>query len=144
MKERTLAILKPDCVQKGLVGKVIDHLLNKGFDIIGMKMVHLTKQTAGEFYAVHKGRPFYDELVDFMTESPVVVMALEKENAVAGLREVIGATDPAEAAEGTVRRLYADSKGRNIIHASDSPENAKIELGFFFSNKELIENGYIG
>ncbi|MHB2149596.1 nucleoside-diphosphate kinase [Calditrichota bacterium LG25] len=144
MKERTLAILKPDCVQKGLVGKVIDHLLNKGFDIIGMKMVHLTKQTAGEFYAVHKGRPFYDELVDFMTESPVVVMALEKENAVAGLREVIGATDPAEAAEGTVRRLYAESKGRNIIHASDSPENAKIELGFFFSNKELIENGYIG
>ncbi|APF20211.1 nucleoside-diphosphate kinase [Caldithrix abyssi] len=144
MKERTLAILKPDCVQKGLIGKVIDHLLNKGFDIIGMKMVHLTKQTAGEFYAVHKGRPFYDELVDFMTESPVVVMALEKENAVAGLREVIGATDPAEAAEGTVRRLYAESKGRNIIHASDSPENAKIELGFFFSNKELIENGYIG
>ncbi len=144
MTERTLAILKPDCVQKKLIGKVIDHLLDKGFEIIGMKMVHLTKQTAGEFYAVHKGRPFYDELVDFMTESPVVVLALQKENAVAGLREVIGATDPAEAAEGTVRRLYAESKGRNIIHASDSPENAKIELGFFFANKELIENGYLG
>jgi len=142
--ERTLAILKPDCVQKKLIGKVIDHLLDKGFEIIGMKMVHLTKQTAGEFYAVHKGRPFYDELVDFMTESPVVVLALQKENAVAGLREVIGATDPAEAAEGTVRRLYAESKGRNIIHASDSPENAKIELSFFFANKELIENGYLG
>lgn len=144
MTERTLAILKPDCVQKKLIGKVIDHLLDKGFEIIGMKMVHLTKQTAGEFYAVHKGRPFYDELVDFMTESPVVVLALQKENAVAGLREVIGATDPAEAAEGTVRRLYAESKGRNIIHASDSPENAKIELSFFFANKELIENGYLG
>ncbi len=142
MKQRTLAILKPDCVQKKLIGKVLDHLLNKGFEIIGMKMVHLTKQTAGEFYAVHKGRPFYAELVEFMTESPVVVLALEKENAVADLREVIGATDPAEAAEGTVRRLYAESKGRNIIHASDSVENAKIELGFFFANKELIENGY--
>ncbi len=142
MKQRTLAILKPDCVQKKLIGKVLDHLLNKGFEIIGMKMVHLTKQTAGEFYAVHKGRPFYAELVEFMTESPVVVLALEKENAVADLREVIGATDPAEAAEGTVRRLYAESKGRNIIHASDSVENAKIELSFFFANKELIENGY--
>lgn len=143
MKERTLAILKPDCVQKKLIGKVIDHLLNKGFEIIGLKMVHLTKQTAGEFYAVHKGRPFYAELVDFMTESPVIVLALEKENAVADLRQVIGATDPAEAAEGTVRRLYAESKGRNIIHASDSVENAGIELAFFFSNKEIIENGYI-
>ncbi len=109
-----------------------------------MKIVHLNKETAGAFYAVHKGRPFYDELVEFMIESPVVVMALQKENAVADLREVIGATDPAEAAEGTVRRLYAESKGRNIIHASDSPENAKIEIGFFFSKKELIENGYPG
>ncbi len=142
MKQRTLAILKPDCVQKGLIGKVIDHLLNKGFEIVGMKMVHLTQQTAGEFYAVHKGKPFYADLVSFMTESPVVVLALQKENAVADLREVIGNTDPAEAAEGTVRRLYAESKGRNIIHASDSVENAKIELSFFFSNKELIENGF--
>ena len=142
MKQRTLAILKPDCVQKGLIGKVIDHLLNKGFEIVGMKMVHLTQQTAGEFYAVHKVKPFYADLVSFITESPVVVLALQKENAVADLREVIGNTDPAEAAEGTVRRLYAESKGRNIIHASDSVENAKIELSFFFSNKELIENGF--
>ncbi|NOX90137.1 MAG: nucleoside-diphosphate kinase [Calditrichaeota bacterium] len=142
MKERTLAILKPDCVQKRLTGKVIDHLLNKDFEIVCMKMTHLTPQTAGEFYAVHKGRPFYEELVKFMTESPVIVLALQKENAVANLREVIGNTDPAEAAEGTIRKLYAESKGRNIIHASDSPENARIEISFFFSNKELIENGY--
>lgn len=142
MRELTLAILKPDCMQKKLAGKVINHLLDKGFDIVGMKMVHLNEKTAGEFYAVHKGRPFYDELVKFMTESAVVVLALQKENAVADLRQVIGATDPAEAAEGTIRRLYAESKGRNIIHASDSPENAKIELSFFFSNRELIENGF--
>lgn len=143
MKQRTLAIIKPDCMQKKLEGKVINHLLEKGFEIVGMKMVRLTKQTAGEFYAVHKGRPFYDELVEFMTESPVIVLALQKENAVADLREVIGATDPAEAAEGTIRKLYAESKGRNTIHASDSPENAKVELGFFFSEKELIENGLL-
>lgn len=140
MKERTLAILKPDCVQKNLVGKVISHLLKAGFSIVGMKMVKLTKQTAGEFYAVHKGRPFYDELVEFMTESRVVPLVLEKENAVSELRKVIGATDPAEAEPETIRKLHAESKGRNIIHASDSPENAKIETAFFFSQKELIEN----
>lgn len=140
MKERTLAILKPDCVQKNLIGKVISVLLNAGFSIIGMKMLKLNKQTAGEFYAVHKGRPFYEELVEFMTENRVVVLALERDNAVSELRTVIGATDPAEAEEGTVRKLFAESKGRNIIHASDSTENAKIELGFFFSERELIEN----
>jgi len=140
VKQRTLAILKPDCVQKNLIGKVISVLLKAGFEIVGMKMVHLNKKTAGEFYAVHKGRPFYDELVEFMTESRVVALALEKENAVNDLRKVIGATDPAEAEEGTVRKLYAESKGRNIIHASDSLDNAKIELGFFFSERELIEN----
>ena len=140
MKERTLAILKPDCVQRKLIGKVISVLLKAEFDIVGMKMLKLNKQTAGEFYAVHKGRPFYDELVAFMTENRVVVLALERENAVAELRKVIGATDPAEAEEGTVRKLFAESKGRNIIHASDSAENAKIELGFFFSERELIEN----
>lgn len=140
MKDRTLAILKPDCVRQNLIGKVISHLLKAGFSIVGMKMVKLTKETAGEFYAVHKGRPFYDELVEFMTESRVVPMVLEKENAVSDLRKVIGATDPAEAEEGTVRKLYAESKGRNIIHASDSPENAQIEMNFFFSQKELIEN----
>ena len=140
MKDRTLAILKPDCVQQNLIGDVLSHLLKAGFSIVGMKMVKLTKETAGEFYAVHKGKPFYDELVDFMTESRVVPLVLEKDNAVSELRTVIGATDPAEAAEGTVRKLFAESKGRNIIHASDSPENAEIEMSFFFSQKEIIEN----
>ncbi len=140
MKERTLAILKPDCIRKNLQGKVINHLLKEGFNIIGMKMVKLTKETAGEFYTVHKERPFYADLVNFMTESRVIPMALERENAVAELRKVIGATDPAEAEEGTIRKLYADSKEQNIIHASDSLENAGIELNFFFSIRELIEN----
>lgn len=140
MKDRTLAILKPDCVRKKYIGKVISRLLSEGFDIIGMKMVKLTKEAAGEFYTVHKERPFYAELVDFMTENRVVPIALERENAVEYLRNVIGATDPAEAEDGTIRKMYADSKGQNIIHASDSAENAKIELGFFFSVKELVEN----
>ena len=140
MKERTLAILKPDCVQKKMIGKVIDHLLQAGFEIIAMKMVKLTRDTAGEFYAVHKERPFYNNLLDFMTESAVVPMVLENANAVAELRKTIGATDPAEAEEGTVRRLYAENKQNNIIHASDSKENALLETSFFFSSKELIEN----
>ena len=140
MKTQTLTILKPDCVQKQLIGKVIDHLLNAGFKIVAMKMVHLTRQTAGEFYAVHKERPFYPDLLDFMTESEVVPMILEKENAIADLRSTIGATDPAEAEDGTVRRLYAESKQNNIIHASDSEENAKMEISFFFSQKEIIDN----
>lgn len=138
--DRTLAILKPDCVQNNKIGLVLQHLLDAGFKIVGMKMVKLSKQTAGEFYAVHKERPFYTELVNFMTESRIVPIALERENAVAELRKVIGATDPAEADEGTVRKLYAESKGRNIIHASDSDENAAIELSFFFSSRELIDN----
>lgn len=138
--ERTLAILKPDCVRKNLTGKVIDHLLNAGFQIIGMKMLKLSKASAGQFYLVHKERPFYNDLIAFMTENRVVALALEKDNAVKALRQTIGATDPAEAEENTVRKLYADSKQHNIIHASDSPENAKIELDFFFSEKELIDN----
>ncbi len=139
MKKQTLAILKPDCVQKQLIGKVIDHLLNAGFRIVAMKMTHLSRQSAGEFYAVHNERSFYPDLLDFMTESEVVPMILEKENAVADLRETIGATDPAEAEEGTVRKLYAENKQNNIIHASDSDENAKIEIVFFFSQKEIID-----
>ena len=140
MREKTLAILKPDCVQKKLTGKVIDHLLNAGFTIVAMKMVKLTRDIAGEFYSVHKERPFYNNLLDFMTESMVVPMVLEKEQAVSGLRKTIGATDPAEAEEGTIRKLYADNKQNNIIHASDSVENAGIEQAFFFSSQELIEN----
>lgn len=139
MKKQTLAILKPDCVQKQLIGKVIDHLLNAGFRIVAMKMTHLSRESAGKFYAVHNERSFYPDLLDFMTESEVVPMILEKENAVADLRETIGATDPAEAEEGTVRKLYAENKQNNIIHASDSDENAKIEIAFFFSQKEIID-----
>jgi nucleoside-diphosphate kinase len=140
VKTQTLAILKPDCIQKGLIGKVIDHLLSNGFRIVAMKMTHLTQGSAGEFYAVHKERPFYPDLLDFMTECEVVPMILEKENAVLALRKVIGATDPAEAEEGTIRKLYADNKQNNIIHASDSDENADIEKAFFFSKKEIIDN----
>jgi nucleoside-diphosphate kinase len=139
VKKQTLAILKPDCVQKQLIGKVIDHLLNAGFRIVAMKMTHLSRESAGKFYAVHNERSFYPDLLDFMTESEVVPMILEKENAVADLRETIGATDPAEAEEGTVRKLYAENKQNNIIHASDSDENAKIEIAFFFSQKEIID-----
>ena len=140
MEERTLAILKPDCIRRDLAGKVIDHLLNAGFKIVALKMVKLTREVAGEFYAVHKERPFYNDLLDFMTETKVMPMILEKENAVSELRKTIGATDPAEAEEGTVRKLYAENKQNNIIHASDSVENAGIEISFFFSAKEIIEN----
>lgn len=140
MQQRTLAILKPDCVQKKKIGLVLDHLLQAGFDIVAMKMTKLTRETAGEFYSVHKERPFYNSLIDFMTESAVVPLVLEKENAVAELRKTIGATDPAEAEAGTVRKLYAENKQNNIIHASDSPENAKIEISFFFSGQDLIGN----
>ena len=140
MSNKTLAILKPDCIQNNNAGKVIDHLLNAGFKIVAMKMMKLTKETAGAFYEVHKERPFYGELVDFMMETRVIPIVLEKENAVAALRETIGATDPAEAADGTVRKLYAESKGRNTIHASDSDENAAREIAFFFSETERIAN----
>lgn len=140
MHHHTLAILKPDCIQRNLAGKVLDHLIQADFKIIGMKLVKLTRDTAGSFYAVHRERPFYNDLIDFMTESEVIALALEKENAVAELRNTIGATDPAEAAPNTIRKLYAENKQNNIIHASDSDENAKIELAFFFASKELIEN----
>jgi nucleoside-diphosphate kinase len=137
--ERTLAILKPDCVRKNLIGTVAAHLEKAGFRIVAMKKVRLTKVSAGGFYAVHKGRPFYDSLVEFMSSGPCVPIVLEKDNAVADFRKTIGATDPKEAADGTVRKLYADNKGENIVHGSDSPENARIEIGYFFSEKELIE-----
>ena len=140
MKEHTLAILKPDCIQKNLIGKVIDHLLTAGFEIIALKMTRLSRKSAGEFYAVHKERPFFPNLLDFMTESEIVPMILMKKNAVTELRNTIGATDPEEAAEGTVRKLYAENKQNNIIHASDSQENANIEISFFFSKEEIIRN----
>lgn len=139
MIERTLVILKPDCVRKNLTGQVIARIEKAGFKILGIKKIRLTKETAGAFYAVHKGRPFYDGLVEFMSSGPCVPIALERENAIADFRALMGATDPAEAAPGSVRKDFADNKGENIVHGSDSAENGKLEVGFFFSEKELIE-----
>jgi nucleoside-diphosphate kinase len=133
----TLGIVKPDAVASGKAGKIVAHLETAGFAVRAARLVRLTESQAGAFYKVHRGRPFYDELVRFMTSGPCLPMALEREDAVAQLRTVIGATDPAEAAPGTVRKLYAESKGRNAIHASDSAENAIREVGFFFSEGEL-------
>ena len=139
MVERTLAILKPDCVRKKVTGEVLAKIEKAGFKILGIRKARLTKAAAGGFYAVHKGRPFYDGLVEFMSSGPCVPIALEKENAVADFRTLIGATDPKDAAEGTIRKLYADNKGENIVHGSDSAENGRIEINFFFSSRELIE-----
>jgi len=137
---RTLTILKPDCVRKNLQGAVIKQIQEAGFKIVAMKMIRLTPETAGGFYEVHKERPFYGELCAFMSSGPCVPMILEKENAVADFRTLIGATDPAEAAEGTIRKLFADSKGENIVHGSDSDENAAIESAYFFAKSEEVAN----
>lgn len=134
----TLTIIKPDAFGNGKAGKIIAHLEQQGFKVLAARVMHMTKEQAGEFYAVHKGRPFYGELVDFMTSGPCMPMVLEKADAVAALRTAIGATDPAEAAAGTVRKLYAESKGRNAIHASDSDENASREARFFFAEAEIL------
>lgn len=140
MVERTLAILKPDCCRKSLQGEVLRRIQQAGFKVLGLKQIRLTKETAGAFYAVHRGRPFFDGLVEFMCSGPCVPVALEKTNAVADFRQLIGATDPREASENTIRRLFADNKGENIVHGSDSPENGKIEVAFFFSERELVES----
>ncbi|MBN2091004.1 nucleoside-diphosphate kinase [candidate division KSB1 bacterium] len=138
--ERTLAILKPDCVRRNLIGKVLDKILENGFRIVALKMVKLTTDTAGAFYAVHKERPFFNDLVKFMSSGACIPLVLEKQNAVTAFRELIGATDPTQAMAGTIRKEFANSKQENIVHGSDSPENAKLEISFFFSNKELVEN----
>jgi nucleoside-diphosphate kinase len=138
--ERTLTILKPDCVRKNLIGEVTRRIQEAGFRIVAMKMTRLTKDTAGGFYAVHKERPFFDELVEFMSSGPCVPMILEKENAIEDFREFIGATDPSEAEDGTIRADYADSVGENIIHGSDSVENGKKEAAYFFSEAEVVAN----
>ena len=132
--ERTFAIIKPDAVEKKLAGKIIDMIEANGFNILGMKKLHMTEDQAKEFYAVHKDRPFYGELVDFISSGPVVVMALEKENAIKAWRDLMGATNPADAAEGTIRKLYAESIGKNAVHGSDAPETAAQEVRFFFSD----------
>ncbi|HEX6576401.1 MAG TPA: nucleoside-diphosphate kinase [Gemmatimonadaceae bacterium] len=134
----TLTIVKPDAFGSGKAGNVIAHLEKAGFKVLAAKVMHLTEAQAGAFYEVHKERPFYGSLVKFMTSGPCMPMVLEKSGAVTALRETIGATDPAEAAEGTVRKLFAESKERNAIHASDSDENALRESRFFFPEAELI------
>lgn len=132
MLEKTLAIIKPDAVRKRVIGKIIQRIEDEGFEIKGMRMVHLTKEEAKAFYYVHRGKPFYESLTDFMSSGPVVVLLLEGENAIRRWREVMGATDPAQAKPGTLRRLYGFSVERNAVHGSDAPETAEYEINFFF------------
>ena len=134
---RTLAIIKPDAVANRRCGDILAHLEREGFVVRAARLVRLSRAEAGAFYEVHRERPFYPDLVEFMTSGPCLPLVLERANAVAHYRAVIGATDPAEAAEGTVRKLYAESKGRNAVHGSDSDENAAREIGFFFPEHEL-------
>ena len=136
--ERTLTIIKPDSFGNGNSGKIIAHLEGEGFRILGMKVTQLSGEQARAFYEVHRERPFYDSLVEFMTSGPCIPIALEREDAVAHLRRVMGATNPEEAERGTIRALYGGSIERNAIHGSDSPENAAIELAFFFPRAELV------
>jgi nucleoside-diphosphate kinase len=138
MSNRTFTMIKPDAFAKGHSGAIIDKILKSGFRIVALKLTRLSQDKAGEFYAVHKERPFYGELVDFMSSGPIIAAILEKGNAVSDFRKLIGATDPARADEGTIRKLYAASVGENAIHGSDSDENAKIEGDFFFSGLERI------
>ena len=133
---QTFTLIKPVAVQKKFTGAIIQKITDAGFTIRAMKLTQLSKEQAGEFYAVHEGKPFYEDLTTFMSSGPIVAMVLEKDNAVADFRELIGATDPADAAEGTIRKLYAESKSRNAVHGSDSDENAIIESDFFFSKIE--------
>jgi nucleoside-diphosphate kinase len=135
--QKTFSIIKPDAVASGKAGKILSLLEDNGFRIVGLRMVKLSQAQAEGFYAVHRERPFFGSLVKFMTEGPVIVMALEREDAVKKLREVMGATNPANAAEGTVRKLYAESIERNAIHGSDAPETAAEELAYFFTAVEL-------
>ena len=134
---RTFTMIKPDAVENGYIGKILDMITEAGFEIKAMKYTRLSKKQAEDFYAVHSERPFYGELVSYMTSGPIVAAILEKDNAVADFRKLIGATDPAEAAEGTVRKAYAESKGRNAVHGSDSDENADIEGKFHFASEEI-------
>lgn len=140
MSNRTLAIIKPDAIQNRLTGKIIGHILDSGFDIIAMKKIHLSVAEAKEFYEIHKEKPFYSDLVSFMTSGPCVVLTLQKEEAVEAWRNSIGATDPSEASPGTIRNLYADNVQNNAVHGSDSDENAIKEIAFFFSTNEIITN----
>jgi nucleoside-diphosphate kinase len=135
---RTFTMLKPDAIENGHMGKILDMIIQAGFQIKAMKYTRLSEEQAKKFYEVHAERPFYGELVEYMTSGPIVAAILEKENAVADFRALIGATDPAEAAEGTIRKAYAESKGRNAVHGSDSDENAEIEGIFHFASSEIF------
>ena len=138
MSNLTFGIIKPDAVAKGHTGKIIDRILADGFQIRGMKLIHQTKKQAEGFYEVHRGKGFFEELTEFMSSGPCIVLALEKEDAVKSWRDLMGATNPAEAAEGTLRREFAASIGENAVHGSDSDENAAIEIAYFFSKLELV------
>lgn len=138
MKERTLSIIKPDAVAKGVIGKILDRFESNGLRVAALKKLHLSKAQAREFYAVHKERPFFKDLVEFMTSGPVVVSVLEGDNAVAKNRELMGATNPKEAKAGTIRADFAQSIDANAVHGSDSLDNAKIEIEFFFKNDEIL------
>jgi len=138
MTERTFSIIKPDATRRNLTGKVNAVIEDAGLRIVAQRRIKMSKAQAEKFYEVHKERPFYGELVDFMTSAPVVVQVLEGENAVARYREVMGATNPAQAADGTIRKLYAESVGENSVHGSDSLENAKIEIAQFFTDADIV------
>jgi nucleoside-diphosphate kinase len=135
--ERTFAIIKPDGVEKGLVGKIVDHIQEAGFSIRAMRMQHLSVREAEGFYAVHRERPFFGDLVKFMTRGPVVLMVLERDDAIAKWRDLMGATNPENAAEGTLRKLYASNIEENTVHGSDAPETAETEIGWFFRASEI-------
>jgi nucleoside-diphosphate kinase len=138
MSNRTFTMIKPDAFSKGHSGAIVDRIQKSGFAIVALKLTRLSREKAGEFYAVHKARPFYGELVEFMSSGPIIAAILEKDDAVADFRKLIGATDPAKADAGTIRKLFAASVGENAIHGSDSDDNARIEGDFFFSSLERI------
>ena len=138
--EKTLSIIKPDFIRRNLVGKILSHFEEKGLRIVATKMIHLSKLEAEGFYAVHRGRPFFGELTEFMSSGPVVVSVLEGETAVKYHREIMGATNPADAEEGTIRRDFAESLGENTVHGSDSLENTAIEISYFFSQTECVNS----
>ena len=136
--QKTLCIIKPDAVEKRVQGHILQRLLDEGFRILSMKQLHLSRKVAEGFYAVHRERPFFDELCTFMTRGPVVVVALERDNAVQHYRDVIGATDPAKAADGTIRKRHGSNVGENAVHGSDSQENGEKECSYFFEGHELL------
>lgn len=138
MNERTLSVIKPDGVRKGLIGEVIRRYEREGLKIVAMKMVHLNKAEAKGFYAVHRGKPFFESLTVFMSSGPIVVMVLEGDKAIERHRQIMGATDPQQADEGTIRRMYADTIEQNIVHGSDSTQTAAFEIPYFFSSSEIV------